>query len=353
MNRNVKIKRILIFAILLLILLWCCVPPKNYNCRYKLDIVGPYGDNQSYHPKVLSFDNKWNGYKYWMAYTPYPKGDSDKENPCIAVSNNLINWTTPQGLINPIDEVKDSKSGKIYNSDTHILYNDKLNRIECFWRLVDDTTNQVIIYRVYTQDGINFSDKEISSISYNRKEHDYISPAIIYENNTYKMWYVEHDYKVKYEESNDATNWSEPVILDLEYNDSKLNTWHIDVISTEKGYEMLSVAFDTWKNRNDMSLYYSYSNNEKTGWKKGEKILDPTKGTKYWDNKGIYRTCFMYKNGEYIVFYSGTDLDMNHGIGLLYGKEIKKLKKVNTDFSDEKDVKKLEKEIETEKEDNK
>lgn len=346
---NKKIRNILISIILLFVFLWCCIPPIKYNCKYKLNIVGPYGDDQAYHPKVISFDEEWNGYKYWMAYTPYPNGDSSKENPCIVASNNLINWTTPQGLKNPIDEVNDNKEGKIYNSDAHILYNDELNRLECFWRFVDDTTNQVIIYRSYTQDGIHFSDKEISSISYNRKEHDYISPAIIYENDIYKMWYVDHDYVVKYEESNNGKNWSEPETVELKYEKSNLNTWHIDVISTEKGYELLSVAFDVWKNRNDMSLYYSYSNNEKTGWKKCEKILEPTVGTKYWDNKGIYRTCFMYNEGVYIVFYSGTDLNMNHGIGIMYGENIKELSKVNTNFSNETDINELENKIKTKK----
>ena len=45
------------------------------NSKYQLNIISEYGDNEAYHPKVLSFENDWNGYKYWMSYTPYPQGD--------------------------------------------------------------------------------------------------------------------------------------------------------------------------------------------------------------------------------------------------------------------------------------
>ena len=77
---------------------------------------------QGYHPKVIFFSKFFNGYKYWMAYTPYPKADATKENPCIIVSNDLIHWITPQGMINPLDAPIISNSLS-YNSDTHFLFN--------------------------------------------------------------------------------------------------------------------------------------------------------------------------------------------------------------------------------------
>ena len=45
------------------------------NASSKLSIIGPYGDNEAYHPKVLYFENGWNGYTYWLSYTPYPHAD--------------------------------------------------------------------------------------------------------------------------------------------------------------------------------------------------------------------------------------------------------------------------------------
>ncbi len=36
-----------------------------------------------------------------MAYTPYPLGDTDAENPCIAASDDGLHWYAPAN-INPL-----------------------------------------------------------------------------------------------------------------------------------------------------------------------------------------------------------------------------------------------------------
>ena len=145
------------------------------------------------------------------------------------------------------------------------------------------------------------------------------------------MWYVDKDYTTIYATSKDGITWNDQNFMKLEYP-TKLNTWHLDVIHTKKGYEMLVVAWDKWANRNDMSLYYSYSEDE-IGWKKAEKILDPNiKSNTAWDNKGIYRSSFIYEDGIYYVFYGGTDRKYNHGIGLVIGKDIYKLRDNDIDY---------------------
>lgn len=344
-----KIKKIILVLILSIVFILCFIPTKNYNCKYPLNIKSVYGDIEAYHPKVLNFEEKWNGYKYWMSYTPYPKGDDSKENPHIAASNDLINWETPKGLKNPLDERVNDGIAEQYNSDSHIIYNNNLDRIECYWRLVDDVNNKAIIYRSYTYDGINFSEKEIALISNNRQEHDYVSPSIIYEDNKYKMWYIDKNNTLKYEESDDGLNWSDAIVIDFKYEDSKQKTWHMDVIVTEKGYELVSVAYDKWVNHNNMSLYYSCSDNGIDNWSTAIEILKPAKGTSYWDNRGIYRSSIIYEDGIYVLYYSGTNQQLHHGIGIMYGSDIKKLNKVNKNFSNKKDVQKIIEEINKER----
>ena len=51
------------------------------NSPYRLNLTSKYGDNQAYHPKVLAFNKKWHGYKYYIAYSPYPYAESKYENP--------------------------------------------------------------------------------------------------------------------------------------------------------------------------------------------------------------------------------------------------------------------------------
>lgn len=323
MNRK---KKIIIGIILILIFALCFVPSQKNNAKHKLNIVSAYGDNEAYHPKVLSFKNGWNGYKYWMSYTPYPKGDDSKENPHIAVSNDLINWKTPEGLKNPIDERVNDGVKEQYNSDSHIVYNSDTNELECYWRFVDDVNNQSIIYRKKTLDGIHWGEKEITAYSYDRKQKDYVSPAIIYENKAYKMWYVDKNNIVKYATSVDGINWVDKQEVKIDY-EKNLKTWHLDVISTQKGYEMITVAFDKWENHNRMNLYYTTSK-DGVNWQMAKTIVKPPNKTNNWDNLGIYRSSFIYEDGKYYLFYSGTSKDYHHGIGLLYGEDIYNLKQL-------------------------
>lgn len=295
------------------------------NSPYRLNLTSKYGDNQAYHPKVVSFAKKWHGYKYYMVFSPYPYANNKYENPHIKVSNDLINWEEPIKNLNPLDEVKDNDKGKKYNSDPHLVYNSDTDKLECFWRYVDEKANIVKIYRRTSSDGKNWSKKEIIFES-KRDKCDWISPAIIYENNIYKIWYM-YKNKVNYIETVDFKNYSEPKIINIEYEDS-VKTWHLDVIHTDKGYEMLLVAFSDWNHRAFMNLYYTYSiDNEK--YDIAKTILRPTTGTNYWDNSGLYRSSFIYENNKYYVFYSGQGTNNAKGIGLMSGKDIFNLKTVN------------------------
>ena len=343
MKKNQNKKKVLIAILLIVIFAMCFIPPKNNNSKYKLEIISSYGDNQAYHPKVLTFKEKWNGYKYWMSYTPYPKGDDARENPHIAVSNDLINWKAPNEKNVALDEPSVKISKKSYNSDSHIVYNNKKNVLECYWRYVNDVNNEVYIYKKVSSDGTNWSNKEVVAYSSDRKKKDYISPAIIYENGVYKIWYVDTKNVLTYATATEDAKWHDEKVIDLKY-EKNLKTWHLDVISTNKGYEMIVVAFDKWDNHNDMSLYYSYSK-DGISWSQAKVILKPATKTSNWDNKGIYRSTFIYENGKYYVYYGATSRDYNHGIGFAYGEDIFDLKGTNTNFKNKKEVEELIKKI--------
>lgn len=293
-----------------------------HNSHFKLKLESAYGDNQAYHPKVLNFNNKWNGYKYWLTFSPYPNGNDEKENPHIKVSNDLINWNDPNGFNNPlVDTPIDYKHQFVYNSDPHLVYNHDTDTLECYYRYVNDLKDQVIIYRLSTKDGINWTEKEEILIS-KRSKKDYISPAIIYENNVYKMWYVDKDRSLKYMESNDGYNYKNERTIYLKYPLSNLINWHIDVIKTTNGYELITVAYKSWKDRNSMNLYY-FKSEDNIKYTKGITILRPS--IKSWDNRGIYRSSFIYEDGVYYVFYSAVRDNFERGVGLSYGKEIDNL----------------------------
>jgi len=276
---------------------------------------------QGYHPKVIYFSKCFNGYKYWMAYTPYPKANQTKENPCIIVSNDLIHWKTPQGINNPLD-IPIISNDSSYNSDTHLLFNEDTQKLEIFWRYVNLLENKVIIYRKTSQNGIIWSEKEIFLISTNRKKCDYISPAIIYEKGIYKIWYISRK-KIYYMEKRN-NEFTLAKILKINYR-GNYHSWHLDIIYNKKKklYELIACAYI--KKRKAMPLFYS-SSKDNISWSKFILILKPAIGTSKFDSQGLYRSSLLFLKGIYYLFYSAHDKYYNVGIGIMFGRKIKYLK---------------------------
>ncbi|MCT1525444.1 hypothetical protein [Sphingobacterium hotanense] len=82
----------------------------NYPKYVKPEFIKNIGyNNSSYcHPDVQYFPDGFQGYKYWMVFTPYfgsIGGDQlakRYENPTVVVSNDGLNWAEPAGIVNPI-----------------------------------------------------------------------------------------------------------------------------------------------------------------------------------------------------------------------------------------------------------
>ena len=169
------------------------------NASDKLNIFNYLGNVENIHPKVLYFPDKWNGWKYWIAYTPYPGGQTMYENPCLSCSNDGINWVDPSPTINPLYQVPADG----YNSDTHIVYNGA--ELEVWWRTFS-TDNSSKYYRRKSSDGLiwQVAEEMFSSVTYGK---DMISPAIIFEDGKYKLWAIS-GAQIKYNESTNGKNWN-------------------------------------------------------------------------------------------------------------------------------------------------
>lgn len=321
---------------------------KNHaNAKERLQLPMAYHTIEATHPSVYNFKEKWNGYKYWMAITAYPKGSAEKENPHILASNDLLEWEAPNGYKNPMDEPTSQGDDAMnrplqYNSDTHIVYNEEKEQIEVFWRYVDDVTDTVTIFRSETKDGIQWSDKH-SIYTAPRKNGDWVSPAFIKDSAGYKVWYVANGYRIWYRESTDGEKWSEPIEIKVPYADTsvKMHHWHLDVQPIDDHYEMIVVGFrqegkkPSLNERHTMNLYHSTSTDGQS-WAPLKPIVYPSGIPDAWDGQGIYRSAFIKENNNYYVFYSGIGFDATRGIGLAYGPNINDLKGI--DFSNTKDL---------------
>lgn len=294
------------------------------NAKSELTMPNAYGNQIDYHPSVQYFENKWNGYAYWCAFTPYEKCNDFWENPHIMASNDLVHWETPPGFSNPLEPVpSDYEYGVSYNSDTELVYNSDKNQLECWWRYYDYRNMKVKLYRKITTDGVHWSDKEITMTGV-LNEHDFLSPALVYENGTYKMWAIDlrQGYVIHYYESTDGLKWTDPKVINVDYENPNIRHWHLDVIHSPKGYEMLlSASPKTNDDHGHMSLYYAFSNDNEN-YSKARLILRPRTGTNTWDNQGLYRSSLLYANSKYYCFYSGINTIKGPvGIGVVSGND--------------------------------
>ncbi|MDX1769891.1 MAG: alanine-zipper protein [Planococcaceae bacterium] len=300
--------------------------PNVANATDIIKVLNPYGNYQNIHPKVLFFENGWNGYKWWMAYTPYPNGDTKKENPCLAVSNDGVIWTVPTGFVNvPLEEWNGVSTS--YNNDTHLVFRQDLNQLEIWYRTADSGSKVVNLKRRITTDGINWGSIEVLFTG-TQDLDDHISPAVIYEDNKYKMLSVQNSngWKMFYSESMDGFSWGARVSTTMDLSGG-LAIWHLDFIKSDIGYEIVLQAFKSieGETNNTASLYYSNSM-DLMNFIKPVKILAPTPLKNKFDDSGIYRSSILKINDIYYVYYSAIKNNGERALSLSYGKNIEGLK---------------------------
>jgi len=138
------------------------VPPNPY----------PSQANAPVHPSLLYFKRGWNGYRYWMAFTPYPGSDSQYENPSVVASNDLQTWVAP--AINPL--VQKPSGASNYNADPHLFMSaDNAVMYLAFRERIIGGNNNVKM--MHTSDGVNWT-QPVTIISGAQGSVDYGSPSI-------------------------------------------------------------------------------------------------------------------------------------------------------------------------------
>lgn len=283
------------------------------------------GRNSPYHPTVLYFKEGWNGYKYWMAETPFspqckPYMDRD-ECPSIHVSNDGINWF--EIIKSPIDDLNEQEIKELdFFSDPHLVYAN--GRLECWYRFTHrkgkaNYYDNLQLVRRTSYDGRKWSDREML-VNLATKEGDalgnaLVSPAIQYNNGTYRMWFVDSESRttrnIAYSESTNGYDWTEKKICSL--NGSENTPWHIDVNIIDGKYYLLSYNFDNitlWKSEDGLNFSFM------------KEILKPSVFGSFY-GYSLYRACII-KDEKYKVYFSGND-SLNTYIGLLQGEDINNL----------------------------
>ena len=204
--------------------LWAWAAPRGPQ------LILPTHDHsgQATHPSVLYFENGWNGWKYWMAMTPYPDSNESHEDPNIIVSNDGWTWQSPEGLANPIDDQLGKPNP--HNSDTQIVMAPS-GEMYLTWRMVDrpnGKTNR--IYLSKSNDGVHWSKKEEIWSG----EPQFMSQALIWTGESWRLYGISNragvPNRIIYFESDDLKTWSAPRYPKIvPYVPNGERWWHIDV----------------------------------------------------------------------------------------------------------------------------
>jgi hypothetical protein len=101
----------------------------------------------------LFFFDKWNGYRYWGAFTPYPGSDNAYENPCSVVSNDGWTWIVPPGVTNPL--IPKPADGN--NSDPSLVASPDRTKLYLVWTTENLPENLSEVRVSESTDGINWS----------------------------------------------------------------------------------------------------------------------------------------------------------------------------------------------------
>lgn len=274
------------------------------------------GLDQPTHPNVISFDVPWHGYRFYMAYTPYPYGNGFEENPCVAASNDLIHWEKPSDLINPIATSEELACDEL--KDSHLLYREDLDRLEMWYlgrihgTLAEGSPLRCL--RKVSADGRTWSDYEIM---YTFSGFNLVSQSVIYDG-AYRFWGIRHtkeDTGLYFMCSEDGVQWSGLTKCDVP--DAALtDMWHGTVIFAEGQYHFVWVGH-SGKHRNQIYYANSYDG---CSFTVASVIVDNDAG---WDY--LYRPCLLWERNRWYCYYGAIRCDGKWLISMSGGESLNHL----------------------------
>ncbi|MEK3910892.1 hypothetical protein [Paenibacillus sp. FSL H7-0331] len=210
-----------------------------------IPVVVPTYDQsgQCVHPSVLYFPQAWEGHRYWMAFTPYPDGNDQLENPSVVVSDNGIHWTVPTGLSNPV--VPSPGTTADYLSDPHLFVHDKQMYMIYREYLRSVTPFEERWFIMHSLNGIDWGPPV--EITYNNKSIQ-VSACVLHDGSQFVMYFVTYtagNFKsiqkiVCKGDPMLKENWSEPKDVQLTGLPDGVWPWHLDVtLNPDNSWDML------------------------------------------------------------------------------------------------------------------
>ena len=203
-----------------------------------LDLPTFDGDLNITHPTVVTFPEGFGGYRYWMAYTPFP--DEAREDPHVVASNDNVRWEVPAGAnlcIYTRAEAIAAFGAGAFNSDTELVKMPD-GRLALYWRVSGER-----IVRKVTSDGRTWGSIETLITNASGFNSRLVSPSIVIgPDGTWRMWTINSDdplaREIELRTSADGVTWGAATECTLP-TDTDINPWHIAVKRADGAYHLL------------------------------------------------------------------------------------------------------------------
>ena len=249
----------------------------------------PDGSGQVVHPSVVDFRTAWNGYRYWLAVTPYKGSNVALENPVILASHDGVEWSPPPGISNPIYPWQGSPG---YNSDPELVFDPSTGRLICYWReVVSETLEVSRTLAKFSTDGVTWSD--VVQIMTDQHFLHCLSPSVVRRRaGDWWMFAVSVSGEIGmrvYRSVDPLAGWGASQVTPIP------ELFHADVIWDGAAFRLLSV------NGNGAAISVRSS---RTGyeWSAATAVMWPRPG--YWD-AALYRPTITVRDDTWMrVWYS-------------------------------------------------
>lgn len=281
-----------------------------WNARNRLAVPTSDGSGATIHPSVVDMGTPWNGYRWWMADTPYAAADNQLENPALWASNNRTSWVVPAGVTNPLVAAPGQLVG--FHSDTELVWDADASRLLLFYRLglfTGPDVTSIELRALSSTNGATWTNHgKIADLPLTGGR---LSPAVVRTGaNQWRMWlWGGAQTGTTLTATNPLGPWSAPTSLTL--NGADLLGWHGDVIRVGPTYYMAYSA-------NELDQMKVATSANGIAWTAPAVPTVVTRSTTRWD-RSVYRPtlCNGPESGFISVWYSAVSAPSpgGHAIG--------------------------------------
>ncbi len=248
------------------------------------------GSGQTVHPSVIDFGvgSTWNGYRYWMAITPYPNSDANYERLSILASADGDAWEVPAVVTNPVINEKHTDPDLYYEAGImYLIYRDGTGGATNGNIFVCESTDGFATHTT----PVNVLASDVNSA---------LSPSVIKVGSTYELYSINITPATHIVERRTASSiygpWSAPATVINSTPNVSHQAWHMDVVYTG-GIHVAAICAESGH-----GIYLAQSVNGGTTWEISPAyVLASAAG---WDAI-LYRPTIVATATGFDMWYSG------------------------------------------------